>query len=138
MRSFQLDVVSQAEEVYSGPATRLFATGIQGEFEILYGHASFMTSLAPGPMWMTKEDGTEEAFVFFGGMIEVQPEVTTILADVVLYAEDLDENAAIKVKENVEKRISEKADSLDYGKAHSELSLALAQLRILKKLKDTK
>ncbi len=133
---FQLDIVTAETEIFSGLAKKLFVTGEQGELEILYNHAPLLTSIAPGPVWLENEEGKEEGIVIFGGMIEVQPKVTTILADSALRAEDLDEAAALVAKQNMERAIAERESDLDYAKARTELAMAVAQLRLIRKMRD--
>ena len=103
---------------------------------MLFGHAPLLTSLAPGPVWVIREDNKEEAFVILGGMLEVQPGVTIILADAAMRASDIDEAAAMGAKKKAEDLIGNKsAGKIDYMKAHNELALALAQLRVIRKLR---
>ena len=134
-KSFHLDIVSAEGEVYSGLAQKLFVTGMLGELEILFGHAPLLTGLAPGPVWVQKSPGDEEGFVIFGGMLEVQPEITIILADAALRAHDIDEAAAVEAKQNSERIIAQQESDADYAKASAELSHAVAQLRVIKKLR---
>jgi len=134
MKSFRLEIVSPETELFSGFAQKLFVTGIVGELEILYGHAPLLTSLAPGPVWIVKEDGHEEGLVIFGGMLEVQPNITIVLADAALRAKDIDEAA----KRSTEHAIATNVAGLDYTKARADLTLAMAQLRITKKLHSLK
>ena len=138
MKSFRLEIVSPETELFSGFAQKLFVTGIVGELEILYGHAPLLTSLAPGPVWIVKEDGHEEGLVIFGGMLEVQPNITIVLADAALRAKDIDEAAAQAAKRSTEHAIATNVAGLDYTKARADLTLAMAQLRITKKLHSLK
>lgn len=135
---FQLDIVSLEEEIYSGPAVKLFVTGVDGELEILYHHAPLLTKLIPGPVWVELANGSEEAFFISGGMLEVQPNSTSVLADTAIRATDVDEQAALEVKLATEKALQEAGGDkggFDYQAAHSRLSTAAAQLRLIKKLR---
>jgi len=135
-RSFRLEIVSPEQEIFSGRARKLFVTGTMGELEILYGHAPLLTGLAPGVVWIVKEDGSEEGLVVNGGFLEVQPEATIVLADVAIRAEDIDEAKAKEIQTATEHKISSKTTSLDYDKAHSELAMAAAELRLIKNLRN--
>lgn len=136
VNSFRLEIVSAEEEMFSGLAQKLFVTGINGEMEVLAGHASLLTALLPGPVWVLKEDGQEDAFVILGGMLEVQPKVTIILADAAMRASDIDEAAALASKKNAEDLLHKYGPGqIDYSKVHHELALAMAQLRIIRKLR---
>lgn len=137
-KTFQLDIVTAETEIFSGLAEKLFVTGVMGELEILYNHAPLLTRLSPGPVWVQKPDGTEEGLVIFGGTLEVQPDVTIILADTAIRASDVDEAAAEKAKQATEQDLAQKEGELNYAKARSELTWAVAQLRLLKKVKKGK
>ena len=138
MNSFRLDIVSPEVELFSGRAQKLFVTGILGELEVLPGHAPLLTALSPGPVWIVKENGEEEGLVIFGGMLEVQPDITIVLADAAIRADDIDEAAAKGVKKYTEKAISNRENGLDYAKAHKDLTLAIAQLRIVRRVQSSK
>lgn len=132
---FDLKIVSAEDNIFQGKASKLFVTGVLGELEILVNHAPLLTELAPGPVWVEREDKEEEGFVIFGGILEVQPKITIILAESALRAKDIDEAAALEVKNNVERKIAQHESDLDYAKAHAELTMAVAQLRVIQKLR---
>ncbi len=136
MNTFRVEIVSAEEEMFSGNAQKLFVTGVQGEMEILANHAPLLTSLLPGPVWVLREDNEEDAFVILGGFLEVQPKVAIILADSAMRATDIDEAAAMAAKKSAEALIARHGSGqIDYSKVHNELILAMAQLRIIRKLR---
>jgi F-type H+-transporting ATPase subunit epsilon len=139
MNDFQVDIVSAESEVYSGLCRKLFVTGIDGELEIRHNHTPLLTMLAPGQIWLTDNKGEENGFVILGGMLEVQPKITVVLADSVIRAEDIDLEAAKKAKLEAEKAIQESQNkSLSYEEAHNKIAATLAQIRILNKLRKLK
>lgn len=133
---FQVDIVSIEQEMFSGKAQKLFVTGSYGEMEIWDGHAPLLTSLEPGPVWVVDESGNEEAFVIFGGFLEVQPHVTIVLADTAIRAVDIDEQAAEQARQHAENLMHKSGSGeIDYQAVHKDLALALAQLRVVRKLR---
>ena len=50
MKAFSLNIVSPEKQLYVGLASKLFITTLQGELEILYGHARLLAQLAPAPL----------------------------------------------------------------------------------------
>ena len=138
MNSFRLEIVSPEELLFSGLAKKLFVTGTLGELEILSGHAPLLTFLEPGPVWIVKDSDEEEGLVIFGGMLEVQPELTTILADAALRAKDIDEAAAKEAKRIAKTAILKRDGDLNYALAHAELNIAMAKLKIVRKLQSIK
>ncbi len=137
-RYFELRIVTTETEIYSGLSKKLIVTGILGELEILYNHTPFLTSLAIGPVWFEDKAGKLNSFIMLGGLLEVQPTISTILGDSVIRAENLDEAAAVEAKKNSELIFSQKESNVDYAKVKNELALAVAQLRLIRKLKKQK
>lgn len=134
--SFHLDIVSAEEEIFSGLVVKLFVTGTQGELEVLFGHAPLLTALLPSPVELVKQNGEHEVFYISGGMLEVQPNVTTVLADTAIRAHNIDEAYAVEVIERAEKLLAKHRKAFDYAKAQLQLTEAAAQLRTIKKMKE--
>lgn len=132
--STHLDIVSAEQEIFSGLVELVVATGELGEVGITPGHAPLLTSLKPGEVRLTLAGGKEEIYYVQGGLLEVQPHCVSILADVVERADHLDEKEALAAKERAEAAIASKGD-LDYSKAAAELARAVAQLRVIRKLR---
>lgn len=135
--SFHLDIVSAEAEIFSGLVQKLFVTGAMGDLEVMQGHAPFLTSLKPGPVWVVKQNGHEEVFYISGGMLEVQPKITTILADTALRAKDVDEAHALEAKKRAEAMLAGRIKDFDYAQAQAQLVEAIGQLRALKKLRES-
>jgi F-type H+-transporting ATPase subunit epsilon len=131
-----VDVVSAEEEIFSGPATMLFAPGAMGDLGIMPRHAPLLTRIKPGEVRVVTEQGADELILYVsGGMLEVQPEAVTILADTAQRASDIDEAAALEAKERAEKLLSDQKDDVDYAAASAELAEAMAQLQAIQRLK---
>lgn len=131
-----VDIVSAEQAIFSGLAEMVFATGALGELGIGHGHAQLLTSLQPGEVRVRKHNGEEEAFFVTGGLLEVQPEIVTVLADTASRAADLDEAQAIQARERVEKLLVDQKADFDYSAALKELAIATAQIRAIRKIRD--
>ena len=136
IKTMALEIVSAEAAIFSGTVTMLSVTGSMGELGVHPGHTALLTSLKPGQVEAILEDGTKEVFFISGGMLEVQPDITTILADTATRAEDLDEAAAIAAKEHAERAIEDRRSEVEYSKAVAELAQAVAQIRAIKKLRN--
>ena len=119
MNTIKINIVSSSEEIYSGEATMVFATGTLGELGIAPGHTPLLTGLAAGPV-RVQNGSDEETFFCSGGFLEVQPDLVTVLSDTAERAESLDESEAIKAKEIAEQELANKDTSIDYAKAKAE------------------
>ena len=129
------NIVSAEEEIFSGRVTMLVATGTLGELGIMPGHAPLLTGLRPGPVRLLMDNGEEEVFFASGGFLEVQPGITTILADTALRADDVDEAAAIEAKEAAEKAVADQGAEFEFSVATAQLAEATARLRTLDELR---
>lgn len=133
--TMHVDVVSAEAEIFSGPANMLFAPGVMGELGILPRHAPLLTRIKPGEVRIITPDNEEQFFYVSGGMLEIQPQAVTVLADTALRAKDLDEAAALEAKERAEKILADNKGEVDYAAAEAELAEAMAQLQAIQRLK---
>ena len=133
--TMHVDVVSAEAEIFSGPATMLFAPGVMGDLGILPRHAPLLTRIKPGEVRIVTPEGEEQFYYVSGGMLEIQPEAVTVLADTALRAKDIDEAAALEAKEKAEKALADRSGDIDYATTEAELAQALAQLQAIQRLK---
>ena len=131
----QVDIVSAEKEIFSGEAQMVFAPAAMGEVGISPGHAPLVTKMTPGEVRVKDNNGNELAFYVSGGLLEVQPRIITVLSDTAECAEDLDEAAILKAKEEAEQALHEKDSKIDYAKAQIALAEAAAQLQTLQRLR---
>lgn len=134
--TMHVDIVSAEEEIFSGSAEMIFASGVMGELGILPRHAPLLTRLRPGEVRIRTPEGEELFYYISGGMLEVQPHVVTVLADTAVRAKDLDEAAALSAKERAEQDLKDKVSEFEYAKAQAQLAEAVAQLRAIQKLRE--
>ena len=133
--TMQLDIVSAEKEFFSGVVQLVVATALLGEVGIKPGHAPLLTVLKPGTISITMDNGDEDVFYVSGGMLEVQPYHTTILADTVQRADSLDEAAVLEAKNHAEQAFLNRGSDVDYTVAAGELARAVAQIRAIQKIR---
>tara|TARA_B110000046_G_C12844714_1_gene335182 strand:- start:206 stop:631 length:426 start_codon:yes stop_codon:yes gene_type:complete len=133
--TIQVDIVSAEHQVFSGQAEMVFAPAELGEVGISPGHTPFVTKMGPGEVRVKDTEGNESAFYVSGGMLEVQPQVVTVLSDAAQRAEDLDEAAILKAKEEAENAFHDKSNEIDYAKARASLAETAAQLQTIQRLR---
>lgn len=134
-KTMQLEIVSAERAVFSGAVQMIAVTGGMGELGIYPGHRQLLTSLKPGQLKAILADGNEELFYLSGGMLEVQPEMATVLADTAIRASDLDEAAAIAAKEEAERTMANQKSGVEYTRAMMDLAEAAAQLKAIQMLR---
>ena len=135
MPTIHIDIVSAEREIFSGEVEMIFAPAILGEIGIAPGHTPLVTQLAPGEVRVKHADGNEEGFYVSGGMLEVQPKIVTVLSDTAVRAEDLDEAAVLKAKEEVDKQLHDRDANIDYATALAQTAEVAAQLQAIQRLR---
>lgn len=131
----QLDVVSAEERIFSGLVESIQVTGSEGELGILPGHIPLLTGIKPGMVRIVKQAGEEQLLYVAGGVLEVQPHAITVLADVAVRAEDLDEQAALAAQKRAEEAMQHAGADFNYAEAAAQLAEAIAQLRLIQKMR---
>jgi F-type H+-transporting ATPase subunit epsilon len=131
-----VDVVSAEKSMFSGLAEVVIAPGEMGELGIYPRHAPLLTRIKPGSVRLKLPNQDEEELIYVsGGMLEVQPNLITILADTAIRGVDLDEGRAIEAKRAAEEAMRNRASDVDYAQAQAELIEAVAQLHAIQKLR---
>jgi F-type H+-transporting ATPase subunit epsilon len=133
--TIRCDIVSAEAEIFHGTATLVVASGEMGELGIAPRHAPLITRLKPGYVRVISEGGEDQFFYVSGGILEVQPQVVTVLADTAIRAKDLDEVAALRAKQDAERLLADRTDAVEIAQAQAELAQALAQLQAIERLR---
>ncbi len=126
MTSFELTVVSAERKIFEGQVTSVRVSGVDGELGVYAGHTPLLTAIKPGMVKFTLEDNKEEYIYVSGGFLEVQPTVVTVLADVAIRGEELDEQRILAAKRKAEETMS-KTNEADMT---AKLAREIAKLRV--------
>jgi F-type H+-transporting ATPase subunit epsilon len=137
--TIHVDVVSAEESIYSGEAEFVVLPGEAGELGIYPQHTPLITRIKPGSVRIQPAGGGAEELIFVaGGILEVQPNVVTVLADTAIRGHDLDEakaNEAIKLAEDAR---AKSQDKQEVASVEAELATLAAQLAAIRKLRQKK
>ena len=134
MLTLHVDVVSAHERIFSGEARFVALPGEMGELGILPRHAPLITRIKPGVVRIVPADGGEEEFVFVaGGILEVQPDAVTVLADTAIRGRDLDEARATEAKREAEEKMRRARSDIDFARAQAEFAEMAAQIAALRR-----
>jgi F-type H+-transporting ATPase subunit epsilon len=133
---FHVDVVSAEAQIFSGEATFVALPGEAGELGIYPRHTPLITRIRPGAVRIETVGGGEEFVFVAGGILEVQPNGVTVLADTAIRGADLDEAKAQAAKQQAEELMQSQESQIDYAKAQAELASAIAQLAAIQRLRS--
>ena len=135
-KTFKATVVSADRSLFEGSVSMISASSVAGELGILAGHTPLLAALKPGQVRLTKENGEEEVLYVSGGIVEIQPGMTMILADEAERAEELNPERVEAARKKAEERMKEAGEGkVDYAKAQAQLEQATAQLSAIRRSK---
>lgn len=137
MAVIQVDVVSAEERIFSGSARFVSLPGELGQLGILPGHAPLISRVRPGMMRIEMNDQNEELIFVAGGILEVQPNIVTVLADTAIRGKDLDEKKAQEARCRAERALKNIKSRIAYITAQTELAYSTAQINAIKKLRKS-
>jgi F-type H+-transporting ATPase subunit epsilon len=130
--TIHVSVVSAEEEIFDGEAEFVALPGESGELGIYPMHTPLITRIRPGAVRIKVPGQTDEEFVFVaGGLLEVQPDEVTVLAETAIRGPDLDEASANEARKQAEEALRNRGSKIDYAKAQSELAIAIAQIQAI-------
>jgi F-type H+-transporting ATPase subunit epsilon len=130
MATMHVDVVSAEASIFEGEAEFVALPGESGELVPL------ITRIRPGAVRIKVPGQSHEEFIFVaGGILDVQPDAVTVLADTAIRGADLDEAKAEAARKAAQEAIANRGSELEYAKAQAELASAVAQLASLRRLR---
>lgn len=133
INSYHLYVVSVEQEIFNGTVKKIHISGTEGDIGIFPGHAPLLTTIKPGILKIFKKKHHDVEYMYLsGGIIEVQKNIVTVLADTVIRASDLDEKKAQEARRLAEEKIKHtRHGDVNYIKISAEITKAIAKLRLI-------
>ncbi|QNS01767.1 MAG: F0F1 ATP synthase subunit epsilon [Buchnera aphidicola (Pentalonia nigronervosa)] len=129
--NFYLDIVSAKKRLFSGLVKKIRVSGSEGEMGIYPGHVQLISAIKPGTIYIVHNDQKKEYIYISGGILEVQPNIVSILADVAIYAADLNKDRILKTKKNAEELMNNKHAKVNKVDILLKISQEIAKLRSL-------
>ena len=125
-----VEIVAPDKRVFQGEALGLRAPGVEGSFEVLYGHAPMIAAMGVGPLFLTLPSGEKVTFATSGGFLEVLGNVVTLLAETVEPASEIDVDRAREAEERARQRLAESTSAEDRQRAEEALERARNRARV--------
>ncbi|HWZ49597.1 MAG TPA: F0F1 ATP synthase subunit epsilon [Herbaspirillum sp.] len=136
-QTIHVDIVSAEASIFSGEAEFVALPGESGELGIYPRHTPLMTRIRPGAVRIKVPGQKDDEFIFVaGGILEIQPDSVTVLADTAIRGADLDEAQATEAKRRAEEMLLSRDTEIDYAMAQGELATAVAQLAAIHRLRQ--
>ena len=128
---FTLRIITPDRMFYEGPVKMVEFDTVDGEVGILPGHIPMTFIIRPGVLTITEDAETKTA-ALHAGFAEVLQERVTILAEIIEWPEEIDEDRAKEAKERAEERLRGGGEGTDIGRAEIALRRALTRIEALK------
>ena len=127
--TLKLEIVTPDGTVYSEDVEMVTLPGVEGQMGIYPRHVPLMTQMVPGEITVRK--GGVEYFLAIGeGLIEVSGDHVSILTDMAIAAEHIDEAKAEEARRRAEARLQEKLSDEEVASVNSSMARSLAQLHV--------
>ena len=130
--SIQLDIVTPEKKIFSDQVDSVVIPGTEGEMGVLPQHAPLVTTLVPGELRYTK-GGREEDLAIGQGFVEVTPGKVSVLTDMALADDEIDESAVQEALDRAQKSLDEKLTDEDVAATQAAIMKSLALLNLKRK-----
>lgn len=129
--SFLLRIITPDRVFYENQVRMVEFNTTEGEIGVLPGHIPLTVIIKPGILNITEGEGDKEA-ALHAGFAEILPEQVTILAEIIEWPEEIDEERAEAARERAEERLRSRTPETDIARAETALQRAMARINVLK------
>lgn len=129
--SFLLRIITPERIFYENQVNMVEFNTTEGEIGVLPGHVPLTVIVKPGVLDITEPEGDKVA-ALHAGFAEILPERVTILAEVIEWPEEIDEERAQAARERAEERLRSKTAETDLARAETALQRAVARIQVLR------
>jgi F-type H+-transporting ATPase subunit epsilon len=127
--TLKLEIVTPDGKAFSEDVEMVTLTGAEGEMGILPQHVRLMTQMLPGEL-VVRKDGRERLMAVGQGLVEIESHRVSILTDMAVAAESIDEAKAEEARRRAEAHLREKLSAEEVASTNAALARSLAQLRV--------
>ena len=127
--TLKLEIVTPEAVAYSEDVDMVVLPGAEGELGIYPMHVPLMTRIVPGEVAVRK--GGQETLLAVGeGFVEITPQRVSILTDMAVKADGIDEAAVEEARRKAEARRNEKLTDEESARVEAAIARAAAQIKV--------
>jgi F-type H+-transporting ATPase subunit epsilon len=127
--TIRLEIVTPTATVYSEDVDMVTLPAIEGQMGVLPQHVRLMTQLVPGEL-IVRKDAHDDFLAVGEGLVEVTNERVSIVTNMAIPIDQIDEAAAEEARQRAAARLREKISSEEVASVNASLARSLAQLRV--------
>jgi F-type H+-transporting ATPase subunit epsilon len=127
--AIKLEIVTPEATVYSEDVDMVTLPGVEGQMGVLPQHVRLMTQLVPGEL-IVRKDGHDDFMAVGEGLVDVNNERVSIVTNMAIAVDRIDEAAAEEARQRAAARLREKISSEEVASVNASLARSLAQLNV--------
>lgn len=127
--TLKLEIVTPQETVISEDVNMVTLPAVEGEIGVYPEHVHLITQMVPGEIVVTTGKG-ERSLAVGEGMIEITRDRVSIVTDMAIAAEQIDEAMVEEARERAAARLREKISDEEVASVNASLARSLAQLQV--------
>ncbi len=127
--TIRLEIVTPQATVYSEDVDMVTLPAVEGQIGIMAQHVRLLTKMVPGEM-IVQKDGSDQFLAVGEGLVEVTNERVSIVTDMAIRAEQIDEAKVEEARRRAAARLEEKISAEEVASVNASLARSLAQLNV--------
>jgi F-type H+-transporting ATPase subunit epsilon len=127
--TLKLEIVTPEGTTYSEDVEMVTLPGVTGQMGVYPQHTPLMTQMIPGEI-IVRKDGRDVFIASGEGLIEVSADRVSVLTDLAIAADRIDEAKAEEARRRAEARLREKLSDEEVASVNAALARSLAQLHV--------
>ena len=127
--TLRLEIVTPQATVFSEDVHMVTLPAIEGEMGVYPQHVRLITQIVPGEILVTV-DGANRSFAVGEGLVEITADRISIITDMAIAAEQIDEALVEAARERAAARLRDKLSDEEVASVNASLTRSLAQLQV--------
>jgi len=129
MATLKLQIVTPEAVTFSEDVEMVTLPGVEGEMGIYPQHVPLMTQIVPGEI-VVRQSGQEVLLAVGEGFVEITGESVSVLTDMAITADNIDEAKVEEARKRAEARLAEKMNDEEAALLQATLANSVAQLNV--------
>ncbi len=125
----KLEIVTPDATAYSQEVDMVTLPGVEGQMGVYPQHVPLMTQMVPGEI-MVRKDGRDYFLAVGEGLVEVTGDHVSILTDMAIASEQIDEAKVEEARQRAQARLEETLSDEEVASVNASLARSLAQLHV--------
>lgn len=127
--TLKLEIVTPERVAFAEDVHMVTLPAVDGQIGVYPQHVRLITQIVPGEIIVTK-DGTDRYLAVGEGMVEVTPTRVSIVTDMAIPSDHIDEAKVEEARARAAARLQEKISDEEVASVNASLARSLAQLQV--------